>query len=93
MIVNIQGSLGHFWTEVSALLGLMGTIFIAILLKLPQMRWQIRQERIVLKSLVHVAHPLVKDIERFLLFELNDGASGALFYLLVIVVCRFHHNK
>ena len=67
MIVNIERSQRHLGAQVGALLGLWFAIFIIVLLKLPQMRRQIRQQRVVLEALVQVAHPLIKYVERFLL--------------------------
>lgn len=91
MIVNIEGSLRDFRAEVGALLGpLSCTILIVIRPKLPQMRRQIRQERIVLVGLVEVAHPLVEYVERLLLLELNHSAPRPLLRLLVVVVYRVH---
>jgi hypothetical protein len=91
VIVNIEGSLRDFRAEVGALLRpLSCTIFIVIRPKFPQMRRQIRQERIVLVSLVEVAHPLVEYVELLLLLELNHSAPRPLLRLLVVVVYRVH---
>jgi uncharacterized membrane protein required for colicin V production len=90
VVVNIEGSLRHLGAQVGALLGLLLAIFIIVLLKLPQMRRQIRQQRVVLETLVHVAHPLIENVERLLLLKLDNSASSPLARLQVIVVCRFH---
>lgn len=57
-----------------------------------QVRRNIGQQSVVLKTLVEIAHPLVENVERLLLFQLANCPPGSLTGLLrVIVVYRFHY--